>query len=157
MLDEWVGWVGEVEGSLLPAFDGEVVDAGSSFDMAPKPGVNGLRAPPRTFCHRFEPEGAPGLVDRPALVEGAKWWDVCVAVVGTGAAGVKESLFRSGSSRLFRRRGELPRPDGEAGLEEGVGEMLFWLAGGMGRRRLGCLEEPDLLASEACPLPEPGG
>lgn len=146
--------MGEVDGSLLAAFEGDIVAEGSNFDMAPNPGVNGLRAPPRTFCHRFEPEGALGLVDRPALVEGARWWEVCVAVVGTGAAGVKESLFKSGSSRLLRRRGELARPDGEAGLEVD-GEILPWLGGGMGRRRLGCLEDPE--RSWPLPLPVPVG
>lgn len=65
----------------------------------------------------------------PAAVEGARWCDVWVCVVGTGAAGVsaagvKESLLRSGSSSDFRRRGE-PDPgrplDGEVGFE-GWGE-----------------------------------
>lgn len=71
---------------------------------------------------------------------GARWCEVCVAVVGTGAAGVKESLLRSGSSRDLRLRGEpdLPFcPLGEVGLE-------FWgeICGGRegsGIRRLGCL------------------
>lgn len=44
-----------------------------------------------------------------------------MAVVGTGAAGVKDSLFRSGSSSDLRRRGEVDRPEspeGEVGLED---------------------------------------
>ena len=68
---------------------------------------------------------------------------MCVARVVTGAAGVKLSLFKSGSSSDFRRRGLPVRPpDGEVGLEE-LGDM--WVrCGGMGRRRLGLRDD------EAC-------
>lgn len=65
-----------------------------------------------------------------------------MAVVGTGAAGVNDSLLRSGNSRLFRRRGDPPRPDGEAGLEV-EGDMLPALREGIGRRRFGCLEDEE--------------
>ena len=61
-------------------------------------------------------------------------------MVGTGAAGVKDSLFKSGNSRLFRRRGELERPEGDAGFDS-EGDRLFELREGMGRRRFGCLED----------------
>ena len=73
---------------------------------------------------------------------GAKKFSVCVAVVGIGAAGVKDSLLRSGSSRDLRRRGELDRaPEGEVGLDD-CGDTCTgrW---GMGRRRFGCREEVD--------------
>lgn len=44
---------------------------------------------------------------------------MCVASVVTGAAGVKDSLFKSGSSSDFRRRGEPARPPfGDVGFEE---------------------------------------
>jgi hypothetical protein len=48
----------------------------------------------------------------------ARWCEVVVAVVATGAAGVKDSLFKSGSSSDLRRRGDPPRPDGEVGLDD---------------------------------------
>lgn len=79
---------------------------------------------------------------------------MCVAVVGTGAAGVKDSLFRSGSSSDLRRRGELPRvPEGEAGFELD-GERLPALRAGMGSRKLGCLDDdPACCCWELCWLP----
>jgi hypothetical protein len=75
-----------------------------------------------------------------------------VAVVATGAAGVNESLFRSGSSSDLRRLGEPARPEGEVGLDD-CGEM--WAGReGMGRRRLGCREEGPADAW-VDPLPPP--
>ena len=59
-----------------------------------------------------------------------------VAVVATGAAGVKDNLFRSGSSSDFRRRGEPPLPDGDVGCDE-LGETCVGREG-IGRRRDGC-------------------
>jgi hypothetical protein len=64
---------------------------------------------------------------------------VVVAVVATGAAGVKANLLRSGSSSDFRRRGDPGAlrgfPDGDEGLE-GLGEICVGRAG-MGKRRFG--------------------
>ena len=67
-----------------------------------------------------------------------------VAVVGTGAAGVKDSLLRSGSSSDFRRRGELGRwAEGEVGLD--VCGDIWAGRWGMGRRRLGRREEEGVV------------
>jgi len=79
---------------------------------------------------------------------------VLVAVVGTAAAGVKESLFISGSSRDFRRRGDPARPEGEAGLD-GDGEMLLGLTGGIGTRKFGFRPERvlSLWRGELLPCP----
>lgn len=74
-----------------------------------------------------------------------------VAVAATGAAGVKDSLFISGNSRLFRRRGELLRPDGEVGFDD-CGETCTGREG-MGRRRLAAREEVMVdCAEEGCEL-----
>jgi hypothetical protein len=67
---------------------------------------------------------------------------VCVASVGTGAAGVKLSLFKSGSSRDFRRRGLL-LPFGDVGFEL-LGDICVGRCG-MGRRRLGLREDGPLV------------
>jgi hypothetical protein len=57
---------------------------------------------------------------------------VCVAVVATGAVGVKDNLFKSGSSSDLRRRGEVALPPGiplgEVGLDD-WGEMCGGRAG----------------------------
>ena len=74
--------------------------------------------------------------------------------MGTAAAGVNESLFISGSSRDFRRRGEPERPEGEAGLD-GVGDILLALVGGIGTLKFGFLPERVLSAWRGDPLPVP--
>jgi hypothetical protein len=116
---------------------------GSSFVIPPNVGVKGLLAPPMICCHLLgagEDPLAPALAltARPLTVEGARWCDVFVAVVGTAAAGVNDNLFISGNSRLFRRRGDPARPEGEAGFEW-EGEILLGLTGGMGTLRFGFL------------------
>lgn len=75
-------------------------------------------------------------------------------MVGTAAAGVKDSLFISGNSRDFRRRGEPARPEGEAGLD-GVGEILLALVGGIGTLRFGFLPGRVLSGLRGDPVPFP--
>jgi hypothetical protein len=75
-------------------------------------------------------------------------------VVGTAAAGVKDSLFISGNSRDFRRRGEPERPEGEAGLDVD-GDILLALVGGIGTLKFGFLPERVLSGFRGDPLPLP--
>lgn len=64
-----------------------------------------------------------------------------VAVVGTGAAGVNDSLLRSGSSSDLRLRGDPGRPpEGEVGLDVCGETCPRW---GMGRRRFGACRLED--------------
>lgn len=136
---------------------GEGVE-GASLLIAPSAfaPARGEARPPSTCCH-FRPPGTGTVVGTDCGAEGeaeveaevsfvhllggvdtARWWFVVVAVVGTGAAGVNDSLLRSGSSSDFRRRGEPERlPDGEVGLED-CGDICAGREG-IGRRRFGCL------------------
>jgi len=76
-------------------------------------------APPApSVCFQVRDEGGE-VPDAAAGVDPARWLAVLVAVVGIGAAGVNESLLRSGSSSDLRRRGEPGRPvDGDVGFED---------------------------------------
>lgn len=83
--------------------------------------------PPSTCCHFLAPPLGcvgtdAGLSVSPCRAAACVACDVVVAVVATTAAGVNDSLFKSGSSSDFRRRGDPPRPEGEVGWDE-LGEM----------------------------------
>lgn len=135
---------GEVDGSgIFVGTDfGSEGEAEASRLIAPSvfAPARGEARPPRTCCH-FRPLGADAgttlsecLLLPPEGVPTARWL-VVVAVTGTGAAGVKDNLFKSGNSSDFLLRGEPPRPEGDVGLDD-WGEI--WVGReGIGRRRFG--------------------